>query len=196
MRIYLTRHGQTTGDVEDRYGGAYDDELTNKGKVQAQELADKLSDSGIQILFCSPLKRAQQTAEILKTKLNCEIKTMNDLRERNKNGILTGMTKSEAKIKYPELVEKLKDYKIQIEDAESQDDFAERIRKAFNEIISNENYSTIGIVTHGMTFWVIFEDILKDNGIVKISDCAYAVLDKEGQKFILEKLDGIEHKTN
>lgn len=196
MRIYLIRHGQTTGDVEDRYGGAYDDDLTNKGKIQAEELANKLDDSGIQILFCSPLKRAQQTAEILKTKLNCEIKTMNDLRERNKNGILTGMTKSEAKIKYPELVEKLKDYKSQIEGAESQDDFAERIRKAFNKIINNEYYSTIGIVTHGMPFWVIFGDILKDNGIVKISDCAYAVLNKDEQKISVERLAGIEYKNN
>lgn len=35
MKIYLIRHGQTTGDVEDRYGGAYDDELTDKGKNEA-----------------------------------------------------------------------------------------------------------------------------------------------------------------
>lgn len=196
MKIYLIRHGQTIGDVEDRYGGAYDDELTDEGKSQAQKLADKLSDSGIQILFCSPLKRAQQTAEILKAKLGCEIKTVHDLRERNKNGILTGMTKSEAKTKYPELVEKLKDYRSQIEGAESQDDFAERIKNAFNEIVSSENYSTIGIVTHGMPFWVIFGDILNDNGIVKIADCAYAVLSKVGQKLNVEKLDGIEHKTD
>lgn len=195
MKIYLIRHGQTIGDIEDRYGGAYDDELTDKGKAQAQELANKLSGSGIQILFCSPLKRAQQTAEILHTKLGCEIKTIHDLRERNKNGILTGMTKGEAKIKYPELVEKLKDYRSQIEGAESQDDFAERIKKAFTEIINSASYSTIGIVTHGMPFWVILGDILNDNGIVKVADCAYAVLNKDGQRLNVQKLDGIEHKT-
>ena len=196
MKIYLIRHGQTIGDVEDRYGGAYDDELTNEGKAQVQELANKLSVSGIQILFCSPLKRAQQTAEILNARLDCKIKTIHDLRERNKNGILTGMTKSEAKIKYPELVEKLKDYKNQIEGAESQNDFAGRIKRTFTKIISNSNYSTIGIVTHGMPFWVIFEDILYDNGLVKITDCAYAVLDKDGQKLNVEKLEGIKYKTD
>lgn len=195
MKIYLIRHGQTTGDVEDRYGGAYDDELTNDGKTQANELGDKLIDSGIQVLFCSPFKRAQQTAEILKARLGCEIKTVHDLRERNKNGILTGMTKSEAKTKYPELVEKLKDYKSQVEGAESQDDFAKRIKKVFTEIISNNNYSTVGIVTHGMPFWVIFGDILNDNGITKISDCAYAIIDKNDHMLKIEKLDGIEHKV-
>ena len=195
MKIYLIRHGESTGDVENRYGGAYDDELTEKGKIQAQELSNKLANSGIQILFSSPLKRAQQTAKILSTKLNCEIKTIEDLRERNKNGILTGMTKNEAMEKYPELVEELKDYRNQIEGAESQEDFTKRIKKVFMEIVENENYSTIGIVTHGMPFWVIFGDILKNNKIVSIDDCAYAVLSKKGEQIILEKSESIEYLT-
>ena len=194
MKIYLIRHGQTTGDVEDRYGGAYDDELSDQGITQASELANKLSDSSIQIIFCSPLIRAQQTAKILKSKLNCEIKTVQDLRERNKNGILTGMIRKEAQIKYPKLVEELKDYRSQIQGAESQDDFAKRIKQAFTEIINDENYSTIGIVTHGMPFWVIFADILNDNGIISVGNCAYAVLNKTSDKLTLEKIDGIEYK--
>ena len=80
MKIYLIRHGQTTGDVEDRYGGAYDDELSDKGKTQVQELANEISDSGIEILFCSPMIRAQQTAKVLKEKIGCEMKTIEDLR--------------------------------------------------------------------------------------------------------------------
>lgn len=195
MKIYLIRHGQTTGDIEDRYGGAYDDELTDIGKLQAQKLASKLINSGIQILFCSPLKRAQQTAKTLQSVLNCEIKTIENLRERNKNGILTGMTRDEAKTKYPELVEELKDFRTQIEGAESQEDFAERIRKVFMEITSDIKYSTIGIVTHGMPFWVVLGDILNYGGIVSIADCAYAILDKEGQKISIEKLVGIKYKT-
>ncbi|MFH1561159.1 MAG: histidine phosphatase family protein, partial [Patescibacteria group bacterium] len=90
--------------------------------------------------------------------------------------------------------EKLKDYRNQITGAESQEDFAKRIRKAFTEVTSVVNYSTIGIVTHGMPFWVIFGDILNDNGIVSVGDCAYAVLNKEGQKLTTERLDGIEHR--
>ena len=196
MKIYLIRHGQTTGDIEDRYGGTYDDELSDEGLIQTYDLANKLVNSGIQILFCSPLIRAQQTAKILKSKLNCEIKTIKDLRERNKNGILTGMIRKEANIKYPKLVEKLKDYRSQISGAESQDDFAKRIKIVFMEITNNPNYSTIGIVTHGMPFWVIFADILNDNGITSVGNCAYVVLNKENQKLTIEKMDGIEYKKN
>lgn len=194
MKIYLIRHGQTTGDVEDRYGGAYDDNLSAKGLDQARQLADKLAGSKIQILYCSPLVRAQQTAKILQARLNCRIKTIENFKERNKNGILTGMTRSEAKLNYPELVEKLKDYRNQIPGAESQDAFARRIKQAFRQVTGDTTYPTIGIVTHGMPFWVIFGDLLQDAGITALADCAYAVLNQENHKLSLEKTDGIEYR--
>lgn len=196
MKIYLIRHGQTTGDIEDKYGGAYDDKLSNEGIIQTNNLVEYLSNSGIEILFCSPLIRAQQTAKILKSRLNCEIKTVQDLRERNKNGILTGMTRKEAEIKYPKLVEQLKDYRSQIQGAESQEDFAKRIKKAFIEITNNTDYSTIGIVTHGMPFWVIFEDILNIKELTSVGNCAYAVLNKTSDNLTLKKLNGIKYKKN
>lgn len=196
MKIYLIRHGQTTGDIEDRYGGAYDDELSDQGIIQANKLVNKLNNSGIEILFCSPLIRAQQTAKILKSKLNCEIKTIQDLRERNKNGILTGMTKKEAVLKYPDLAEKVKDYRNQITGAESQEDFVKRIKKVFFEVINNTNYSTIAIVTHGGPIWTIFRDIMNNDGIIEISDCGYMILNKENQKLTIEKMNDIFLKKN
>jgi len=42
MKIYLIRHGETTGDVEDRYGGSYDDHLTDKGRGQLEKTAKEL----------------------------------------------------------------------------------------------------------------------------------------------------------
>ena len=196
MKIYLIRHGQTTGDIENRYGGDYDDELTDEGKFQAHKLADKLANSGIQIILCSLKIRAQQTAKILCTKLNCELKTIENLRERNQNGVLTGMTRDEAKLKYPQLAEEVRDYRNQIQGAESYEDFAKRIKKAFMEEVTGAmNYSTIGIVTHGGPIRVVFREILKVREI-DIVDCAYAVLDKEGKKLAIERLDGIEYKTD
>lgn len=195
MKIYLIRHGQTTGDLENRYGGDYDDELTDEGEIQVHKLADKLTNSGIQIILCSPKIRAQQTAKILCTKLNCEIKTIDNLRERNQNGVLTGMTRDEAKLKYPQLVEEVKDYRNQIQGAESYKDFAKRIKKVFVDISNSAGYSTIGIITHGGPIRVIFREILKDREI-DIADCAYAIFNKEGDTLKLESLNGIEYKTD
>jgi broad specificity phosphatase PhoE len=47
MQIYLIRHGQTNGDVENRYGGDYNDHLAGLGMDQAQKVAGQLVNKGI-----------------------------------------------------------------------------------------------------------------------------------------------------
>ena len=73
MRLIFIRHGETTGDIEDRYGGAYDDLLSPCGEEQVRQLADELAASGIEKIFSSPLRRAQQTAQGLAKKVGCPI---------------------------------------------------------------------------------------------------------------------------
>lgn len=82
--------------------------MSEEGKLHAKSLAKKLTDEGIEIIYCSPKIRAQETATILQKGLNCKAETIDDLREGNQYGILTGMLKSKAKQKYPQLVELLK----------------------------------------------------------------------------------------
>ena len=140
MLIYLARHGETTGDVEDRYGGDYDDHLTEKGIIQAEELSKKLTGKGIEEIFASNRMRAQETAKILQKNLGAEIRTVKELRERNLYGILTGMIKSEAGEKYPHLVERINDVQDTIEGAEDWKVFVDRVVVAIKNI-SQKNYS-------------------------------------------------------
>ena len=195
MKVYIIRHGQTTSDLEDRYGGDYDDHLTDDGEKQAMVLAVKLKNEGIQIIMCSPLIRAQETAKILQHSIGCEVKVWKDLKERNQNGILTGQIRSEAKAKHPDLVEKLKDYRNTIEGAESYNDFKKRIEKVFGELSNAGGYSTIAVVTHGGPIRTIFREILKV-GEVDIADCGYALLVKNGSEIKMEKMDGILQRTD
>ena len=92
MKIFVFRHGQTTSDVEDRYGGDYDDHLTKKGEEQAEDLAREMKDFGIEVLFVSSRIRAQETARILQEKLGVEMKTVKDF-------LPTGIPKFEKKSK-------------------------------------------------------------------------------------------------
>ncbi|MBU1132445.1 histidine phosphatase family protein, partial [Patescibacteria group bacterium] len=89
MKIYLIRHGETTGDIEDRFGGDYDDHLTAKGIEQARELAKQLLNKEIEIIFVSPLMRAVETAEEVEKVLHVPVEVLEDLRERNNYGVLT-----------------------------------------------------------------------------------------------------------
>ena len=172
MRIYLIRHGQTTGDVEDRYGGDYEDNLTKEGIRQAEELANQLADRKIEIIFSSPRIRAQETADILSRKFVAKKLILEDIRERNHYGILTGMTKDEAGEKYPDQVKLLKNTKNTILGGEDYIIFGNRVKKTF-EAILNSDYQTVTIVSHGGPIRFIFREILRV-GEIKIGDCALA----------------------
>ena len=74
MKIYATRHGQTNWNKADKICGITDVELTDKGREQAKELAEKCAERGdIDIIICSPLKRARDTAQAVADKIHKEI---------------------------------------------------------------------------------------------------------------------------
>ncbi len=196
MKIFFIRHGETTGDVEDRYGGDYDDHLTEKGREQSRQLAKQLKDRGVQLVLSSPLIRAKETAGILKETLGdwCVHAVRPEFRERNQYGILTGMTKAEAKEQHSEAVEALKDYKNTIDGAESYDDFAARIQQGFVGLVSTMEHSpakTIAVVWHGGPMRALFRSVLKYGELKEIGDCAFVELEQENDKWTVKSFDKI-----
>jgi broad specificity phosphatase PhoE len=183
MKIYLIRHGETTGDVEDRYGGDYDDHLTDKGKQQVKELSKKLKNKGIEIIYHSPKIRAKETAKLLSETLNVKLKAIKDLRERNGYGILTGLTKKEAKQKYPKEVEELNKIKIyyKVKGSEDYELFKKRVITAFEKILNSE-HNTIAIVSHGGPISCIAREILKIGEFKHVGDCAFLEIEKKKDK--------------
>jgi broad specificity phosphatase PhoE len=191
MKIFLCRHGQTTGDIEDRYGGDYEDQLTIAGRDQARQLANELTDKNIEIIFTSPRIRARETADILKSVLNTEVRVIENLRERNHYGILSGMVKAEAQKKYPEETEKVKNYKTCASGGEDYNSLLERIKPVLSEIF-NSGFKTVVAVTHGGVIRAIFRDLLH-LGEIKLGDCACAELEFDGNQIKIIKLNGISY---
>ena len=190
MKIFIIRHGETTSDVEDRYGGDYDDHLTSKGVEQAKQLAAKLASHEIQIIFSSPRIRAKETSGILKDFLNCDVQIVDDLKERNSYGVLTGMKKTDALIEYSDLVNLVKDYRNTINGAESYDDFLRRVKSAFDKV-SKAPYNSIAVITHGGPIKCIFRDVLKLGELSDLADCAMIELEKHDLNFKVMETDGV-----
>ncbi len=182
MKIYLIRHGETTGDIEDRFGGDYDDHLTEKGQKQALELTQNLKDKGIEKIFTSPLIRAKETSDTLQKALGVEVEVVETLRERNQYGVLTGMVKAEAKDKHPELVEGLRDFHNTIEGAENYEDFKVRILETLNNI-SGQDLSCVAIVTHGGPIKTILRIILNQENIADIKDCGFGLIEGSNNNY-------------
>ncbi len=151
MKVFLIRHGESESDVEDRYGGDYDDHLTDKGKKQAEKAVKQLINRKVELIFSSPRFRAKETAKILSNELKCKVEVANNLRERNRYGVLTGMKRTGAIKKHPELVQLLKDERNTIEGAEEYDHFVERVVSAFNKIKKeNERIDAKGVNAHSI----------------------------------------------
>lgn len=65
MRIYLFRHGETDWNKERRLQGQTDIPLNECGRELAVKTAEAMGGISFDRAFCSPLKRAQETARIL-----------------------------------------------------------------------------------------------------------------------------------
>jgi broad specificity phosphatase PhoE len=71
--ILLARHGQTAYNAERRFQGHLPVPLDATGREQAQALAGAVASRDIGQLWCSPLARARETAEVVAARTGLEI---------------------------------------------------------------------------------------------------------------------------
>jgi broad specificity phosphatase PhoE len=70
--VYLARHGQTAYNLERRFQGHLPVPLDETGREQAGDLAERASAHEFAALWCSPLLRARETAEIVSERIGIE----------------------------------------------------------------------------------------------------------------------------
>jgi 2,3-bisphosphoglycerate-dependent phosphoglycerate mutase len=102
--LILIRHGQSEWNAKGLWTGWNDIDLNEKGREEARNAAEKLSDIKIDKAYTSDLKRAQQTLQEIKHKLKLQkLPTIiaPELKERN-YGDLAGKNKWKVKEKYGE----------------------------------------------------------------------------------------------
>lgn len=63
--VYLARHGQTAYNLDLRFQGHLPVPLDDTGRTQARDLAERASAHPFAALWCSPLLRARETADIV-----------------------------------------------------------------------------------------------------------------------------------
>ena len=95
--ITFLRHGESVGNLENRFQGQADFPLTGTGRAQAQALAERWHTEGrtFERVFSSPLARARETAEIICAALNAPLELDPEWMEIN-NGLLAGLSDEEA----------------------------------------------------------------------------------------------------
>ncbi len=98
FHITLLRHGESVGNAESRWQGQAEYPLTEKGRAQAQSLAERWKKEKVKFdyVISSPLERAKETAEIIASALSLGVELEPLWMERN-NGEFSGLTAHEVR---------------------------------------------------------------------------------------------------
>lgn len=85
-RLLLVRHGETVDNVNQIMQGQTQGELTQKGVLQAEELAQQMSNEQIDVFVSSDLKRSLDTCRIIAQSHSLPVVQTPLLRERDWGG--------------------------------------------------------------------------------------------------------------
>lgn len=160
MFIYFIRHSESQKTEQDRHGGI-GLPLTEIGRKNTIDIIDFLEsyenlDFGNCSFFCSNIIQVEETARIFENTKHIKF-VITDKVKNISIGILDGLSKEEAKIKYPiisENLEKWRKKEIEIDsftipEAETMNEFYDRIFEFIQSLVKN-NQDTIIIGTRSV----------------------------------------------
>ena len=146
--ILLARHGETDWNAVGRWQGHTDRSLTERGRRQAAELADRLANVEIDAVYSSDLLRAVETAEPVAKRLGLPLQALPELREVDV-GTWAGLTRDEVAERFPEGFRRWSEWQTGWEDGETYDEMGERVVGAILRLAGEQEGGRILVVSHG-----------------------------------------------
>jgi probable phosphoglycerate mutase len=146
--ILLARHGETDWNAVGRWQGHTDRALTERGRRQAIELAERLADVELDAVYSSDLLRAVETAEPVAKRLGLPLQTLPELREVDV-GTWAGLTRDEVAERFPDGFRRWSEWQTGWEEGETYDEMGERVVGAILRLASEHPGERILVVSHG-----------------------------------------------
>jgi isoleucyl-tRNA synthetase len=145
--FYVMRHGEARSNVERILSCKSGDGmlLTEKGKKDVQEIADKLKKEKIDLIISSDIDRTKQTAEIIAKELN--IKIIFDKRARETNVGDYDLRKMSEIEDFEDKWEK--GINMKFPNGDDWLSLGERAREFYNELFSKYRNKKVLVVSHG-----------------------------------------------
>ena len=152
--LIIFRHGQSVWNLENKFTGWIDVELTEKGMQEARNAGEKLKPYHFDLAFASGLKRAQQTLKLALEVSNKVVPTIyNDALNERMYGDLQGLDKTETAKKYGDEQVKIwrRSFDIPPPNGESLKDTADRVIPYFKSEIEPQLKAgkNVVIAAHG-----------------------------------------------
>lgn len=161
MALYVTRHGQTIWNAENKVCGLTDVDLNEIGLKQAEVLAKYFLDENIilDVIIASPLKRAVKTAEIIGKMNSVNVIFDHRLIEQN-YGIYEGVDRENEGFQNNK-----RNFAFRYPGGESMMQVAYRVYGLLDEIKEKYQNKNVLLVCHGGVLRIIntyFEDVTND----------------------------------
>ena len=145
--ILLARHGETDWNADKRWQGHSDRPLTERGRAQAQALAERLDRTPLEAVYASDLARARDTAATVAKRLDVPLVTLRELREVDV-GSWAGLTRPEAETRFPDAFARWKEGYPGWDDGETYEEMTERVLEAIRRIAAEHRSAPVLVVTH------------------------------------------------
>lgn len=157
----MVRHGETRWNLEQRFQGHTDIELSEKGKRQAMLISHRLRDVPVSAVYSSDLSRAYVTAQIIADYHNLPVNQIPELKEMS-YGEWEGKMFQEINKEYGEqFLRWMSNPTIfQIPNGEAIDELQLRVVKAITEIVEKHPGEQVVVVTHGIAIRTIISSVL------------------------------------
>ena len=204
--IYLIRHVETLWNLEGRFQGQLDSDLSPLGYQQVEVLREHFANVHLDAVYSSDLGRALKTAAVIGEVHGLKVLEAVELRERS-FGIFEGMLRSEAEARAPESYEAWSSgtFGEVVPGAESRKTMCTRVLKCLNTIAEIHPLQSVAVVTHGgvlSALWRVLEpDGMGKEGIsIPNASISRAIYEKEKWKVLewsnVDHLKGLSSMVN
>ena len=184
VTFYVIRHGETAANRGGVFQGHLDVPLSEKGRKQADLVAEALRDVCFDAVYSSDLSRAAETARAIMRHHDCSLVLDRRLREIN-GGKMQGMTEEEVAREFPEFARALEEdrYNVRRPGGESYADLDGRIARALDDIYAwhaaKPGGATVGVVSHGGAIRCMLKASDPDPLLIRrvVGNCTITVLE-------------------
>jgi broad specificity phosphatase PhoE len=191
--FYFIRHGESEGNAAGRFTGQTDSPLTERGRRQAQAIADELASVKFDRIVSSDLSRTRDTAEAIANRQGLRVEVFPELREIDV-GDRTGKPFDEAR----GLPNWSDDGFVAWPGGETLDKVVTRVLGAIERLTRESPGKTILVVGHGGVNRILlshFLGILPKLDRTPAPNTNISVVHTDGKTHTVERLFAADHVT-
>jgi broad specificity phosphatase PhoE len=206
MKLYFTRHGQGENNVRRVFSNDHSLlHLTEKGKEQAHELAERIKHIPFEKFYCSPVLRVEETASIIADTIHKEPEVVPQIREYSA-GVYEETSEQEngawrhiINVDTEERWWKYKDFEAKMEGGESFNDIKKRFMPFVDTLV--ETYKNtdknILILAHCGIYKAMMPEVFPNISLDfsfkhEIKNCGLIIGEYLGEHMVCVEWDGMK----